>query len=170
MKKAFTIIELMMVIAIIAVLVTIVVVVAKGAINDAREDRAEAIRSIVQQGLDVYHAQKGEWPVKGLENKATASESNYYLLTESEVRQCMVKMLEECKNGNPMFDVSGLFVSRDKKYGLDFMSAIRGTRKTSRKMKVPEMYFGYPNKSNGRFVPLQMKYVYAADQLLVVTP
>ena len=170
MKKAFTIIELMMVIAIIAVLITIVVVVAKGAINDAREDRAEAIVSIVQQGIDVYHAQKGEWPILGLENKSSSSESNYYVLNESEVRQCMVKMLEECKNGNPMFDVSGLFVSSDRKYGLDFMSAVRGTRRTSRKMKVPQMHFGYPNKSNGRFVPLKMRYIFAADQLLVDKP
>lgn len=168
MKKAFTIIELMMVIAIIAVLVTIVVLVAKGAINDAREDRAEAVKKVVQQGIDVYHAQKGEWPVTGLDGKASSSTANYYELSESEVRQCMVKMLEECKNGNPMFDVSGLFVSRDGKYGLDFMSAVRGTRRTSRKMKVPEMQFGYPDKQTGHFRRLKMKYVFAADQLMVM--
>ena len=78
----------------------------------------------------------------------------------------MKKILDECKNGNPMFDVSGLFVSRDGRYGLDFFSAIRGTRKTSRKMKVSEMQFGYPN-DNGHFSPLKMKYVAASDQLLV---
>jgi hypothetical protein len=65
-----------------------------------------------------------------------------------------------------MFDVSGLFVSRDRKFGLDFIQAIRGTRKTSRKMKVAEMHFGYPNDA-GRFQLLKMRYVPGSDQLLV---
>lgn len=171
MKKAFTIIELMMVIAIIAVLVTIVVVVAQGAIAQSRAQRAYAVLKVVQQGIDVYYAQKGEWPIQGLESKrpSTSDDSAKYSLSDNEVRQCMKNMLEECRQGNPMFDVSGLFVSRDGKYGLDFMSAIHGTRKTSRKMKVNEMKFGYPKK-NGRFEPIEMEYLFFSDQLKVVVP
>jgi len=165
-RSAFTIIELMMVIAIISVLITIVSIIAKGAIKDARKQRRAAIIRVVQEGVNVYHAQKGEWPIAGLDRKSQQDNEEYYVLNESEVRQAMQKILDECKNGNPMFDVSGLFVSRDGKYGLDFFAAIRGTRKTSRKMKVSEMQFGYPD-ANGRFESLKMKYVAASDQLLV---
>lgn len=196
MKRAFTIIELMMVVAIIAVLVTITAVVAKGAIAQARQHKAVAIRKVVQQGIDVYHAQKGEWPLVGLEKKSpNDKEGVLYLLDKNEVRQCMRAILEECRQGNPMFDVSGLFVSRGPIvpveerypnetfdcaiYGLDFMSAVHGTKRTGRKMKLDEMWFGCPCKKKDEFkddgivygfVCLKMGYNFASDHLQVIEP
>ncbi|MBO4448046.1 MAG: type II secretion system protein [Kiritimatiellae bacterium] len=192
MRRAFTIIELMMVVAIIAVLVTIIAVVATGAIDQARQHKAAAIRKVVQQGIDVYHAQKGDWPIVGLEKKSPNDRDGIqYILDKDEVRQCMRAILEECRQGNPMFDVSGLFVSRGPldlvkstyeefycaKYGLDFMSAIHGTKRTGRKMKLNEMWFGYPCdhkvKKTGityKFANLKLGYIFASDHLEVLEP
>jgi len=203
MRRAFTIIELMMVVAIIAVLVTIVSFVANGALSQARQDKANAIRKVVQQGIDVYHAQKGEWPIGGLDGRSPNDNSNSrYILDKNEVRQCMRALLDECKKGNPMFDVSGLFVTREEpvrvvedeypfdefdcaKYGLDFMSAVRGTKRTGRKMKVSEMWFGCPCKIKAKkkdkkddedsgivygFVTLKIGYNFASDSLEVIAP
>ena len=197
MRRAFTIIELMMVVAIIAVLVTIVAFVARGAIAQAQWNRASAIAKTVQQGIDVYHAQKGEWPLEGLDRKTpNNSAKTRYTLDKEDVRQCMRALLQECKQGNPMFDVSGLFVSRGPldgpdydvfasnrdqlpvcyaKYGLDFMSAIHGTRRSGRKMKLDEMWFGYPGeyKYKGKkynFACIQMEYDFPSDQLVVLDP
>lgn len=192
MRRAFTIIELMMVVAIIAVLVTIISVVAKGAIAQARQHKAAVIRKVVQQGIDVYHAQKGEWPLVGLEKKTPNDRDGIqYNLDKNEVRQCMRAILEECRQGNPMFDVSGLFVTREPlvrvkgqyeefdcaKYGIDFMSAIHGTKRTGRKMKLNEMWFGYPCAHEDKiteitytFACLKMGYIFASDHLEVLEP
>ena len=86
----------------------------------------------------------------------------------------MVKALvDETKKGNPMMDISGLFVSRDpgekngKGSGLDFMSAIRGTKRSKKKMNTSEMYFGYPDRDTGRFRRFKMVYSIPTDQLSV---
>lgn len=172
-----------MVISIIAVLITLVCVAANGALESARAKKTAAIVAVVQQAVDTYHAQKGEWPLAGLTTRSRHAKpsdeesdddgvSDY--LSASEVRQVMLKLVQECKDGNPIMDLSGLFVSRDpgdhiggKKPGMDFMDAIHGTRTSRKKMKLSEMYFGFPESSHGLFCRLRMKYSQEADRLLV---
>ncbi len=180
MKRGFTIVELLMVIGIIAILMGIVTTAASESMKASRKRRAEALVSLVQSGLAAYYAQNDEWPISfkgkvGNHKKGSDDvDENQYDLTASEVRECVRKIVESTKQGNPLIDVSGLWVSRSdgdassgRGHGMDFMSAIRGTRQSSKKMKLAEMYFGYPNESNGAFVRFGMGYSIATDQLRV---
>ena len=145
MKKGFTIVELLMVIGIIAVLMGIVTTAASESMKASRSRRADALCTLVQSGLAVYYAQNDEWPIsfngKGGSNQEGAndnSDDNVYVLTGSEVRQCVKALVDEAKKGNPIIDVSGLWVSRSDgelsgnnvkrgAVGLDFMSAVRAS-------------------------------------------
>jgi prepilin-type N-terminal cleavage/methylation domain-containing protein len=185
MKKGFTIVELLMVIGIIAVLMGIVTTAASESMKASRGRRADALCTLVQSGLAVYYAQKDEWPVdfrgKGGNNQEGANgnvDDNVYVLTGAEVRQCVKALVDEAKKGNPLIDVSGLWVSRSDgelkgdsvnrgAVGLDFMSAVRGTKQHPKQMKTGEMYFGYPDPSTGAFLRFKMTYSVSADQLRV---
>lgn len=181
MKKGFTIVELLMVIGIIAVLMGIVTTAASESMKASRLRRAEALCSLVQSGLAVYYAQNDEWPIsfKGKvgsnqEGANNNSDEDIYVLTGSEVRQCVKALVDEAKKGNPIIDVSGLWVSRSDgetarrgSVGLDFMSAVRGTKQHPKQMKTAEMYFGYPDPETGAFRRFKMTYSISADQLTV---
>lgn len=180
MKKGFTIVELLMVIGIIGILLSIVTTAASSSIKMARSRKAEALCSLVQTGLATYHAQKGKWPVN-LEGKdgnytppgMSEQDPDIYQLTGSEVRECVKALVEETRKDNPLIDVSGLFVSRspgesnDRGSGLDFLQAIHGTRKSSKKMKLAEMYFGYPTTEHGWFRRFKMLYSLPGDSIKV---
>ena len=64
MKKGFTIIELMMVVAILAVLLGIVTTAATASIHQARDRRAQAMKQALQGGIAAYKARRKEWPGK----------------------------------------------------------------------------------------------------------
>ena len=50
---------------------------------------------------------------------------------------------------------------------MDFRDAVRGTKKSPRKMSVAEMYFGYPDPSTGYFLRFKMVYSIPTDQFSV---
>ena len=64
MKKGFTIVELLMVIAILAVLLGIVTTAATASIRQSRERQAKAMQNTLQGGIAAYRARKGKWPSK----------------------------------------------------------------------------------------------------------
>lgn len=186
MKKGFTIVEMLMVVGIIAVLLGLVTTAASQSVKASRERRKVALCSLVQSGLATYYAQKAKWPepLGGKVRSGSLSQSNdegvndstdadKYVLTAGEVRSMVKALVDETKSGNPLMDISGLFVSRDpgeangKGSGLDFMSAIRGTKNSRRKMSTSEMYFGYPDPDTGRFRRFKMVYSISSDQLRV---
>lgn len=171
-----------MVIGIIGILLGIVTTAASSSVKMSRSRRADALCAIVQSGLAVYNAQEGEWPISGLEDKSSRNQSGSNNTTESlvyelnggEVRDCVKALVEKTRQNNPVMDISGLFVSRfqgernsGEAYGLDFMSAIRGTRKSSKKMKLAEMYFGYPESKHGWFRRFKIVYAIGSDSLTV---
>ena len=187
MRRGFTIIELVMVIAILGILLGIVTTAAAGAIRQARIRKADACCRIVQAAFETYYAQKGEWP-GNIESKLTGDKANtegrenntdtdVFVLDPGDVDDMMRAILREYKNGNPCLDISGLFVSRydgrpgTKHLGLDFTTAIRGTKKDARgqKMKSSEMHFGYPESSHGYFRHFKVVYSKPTDQMKVST-
>ena len=114
------------------------------------------------------------------------------VLTGEEVRESVRKLIHEAKENNPMMDISGLFVSRQDgelpgggskgtgeiganktnskvkhSYGLDFMDAIKGTKWSKKRMKVSEMYFGYPDPETGYFLRFKMVYSIPTDTITV---
>lgn len=183
MKKGFTIVELMMVIGIIAVLMGIVTTAASSSVKMSRTRRAEALCTLVQTGLATYYAQKDRWPItfgSGSNNEGADghSDEDVYVLSGSDVQKCVKALVDEAKAGNPVMDISGLWVSRSNgemsggrvnrgMVGMDFMSAVRGTKQSKRKMKTSEMFFGYPDPETGAFLRFKMTYSRAADSITV---
>lgn len=185
-RRGFTIVELMVVVGVIATLLSFAVSTAMDSIKSSRRQRAAALCAVVQSGLATYYAQKDEWPgsLGGKVKSGSFSSSNNegvngqtdpdkYVLTAAEVREVVKALVDEAKRGNPMLDVSGLFVSRDagekngRGLGMDFMSAIHGTRQSRKKMTSSEMYFGYPEYSHGYFRRFKMVYSIPGDSIVV---
>lgn len=184
MKRAFTIIELLVVIFILGILMGIVTTAMTGAYRQSREHKANATCICVEQGLATYRAQKDRWPDPIGDGSSIGSQSNQegvnnqtdpdkYILTGPQVRQVCKALVDEAKKGNPLMDISGLYVSRDtgesgrKAFGMDFLDAIHGTEDHPKKMTSSEMYFGYPETSHGYFRRFKMVYSRPTDQLKV---
>lgn len=184
-KRGFTLIELMAVVAIIGILLGIVMTAAANSIKLSRKNKALAICKCVQQGIDTYREQKDEWP-GGFQSTSGGSSNQDGVnnrnnpdrvhLEASQVRSMVRDVVEEtCIRGNPMMDVSGLFVSTDpgesngRGYGLDFQAAVHGTEQSPEKMKIAQMYFGYPEASQGYFRRLKIVYSRPTDSMEVST-
>ena len=191
-RRGFTIIELILVIAIIGILMTLVMTSVKGSIAASREKRAEAIKNSIQLGLNSYYALKGQWPGTfgtmvrdGLERKPNRLGVNgenvpdfYYLDSDesrdNELIQEMIReLVKETREGNVLIDVSGLIVSRsrgdhaDRTRGRDFTEAIRGTKQNPKAWRVSEMKFGYLQPDNGCFRSFDIIYNMSSDLLMV---
>ena len=170
-KRGFTIVELLMVIAVIAVLISITTTSVLGAMKRARSQRASALCAMVKQGLCTYYAQKGSWPWG--DKTTTNSEDDYYWLTESEIRSAIFELVKEAKKHNPMMDISGLFVSTQSgepgthNYGMDFMTAVHGSKQHPSKIPAGQLYYGYPESDHGYFRRFVIKYSPVTDQIVV---
>ena len=185
-KRGFTIIELLMVVAILAVLLTIIVSAAKGALVAARRNRAESLCKLVRIGINAYRSQYNEWPGPlgdHVRNNDFGSMRKYFcdgkyvdnlvVLSLDESHRVIRELVAEAKKGNPLIDISGLFVSRsrggraDHAPGMDFMDAIRGTKQSRKKMKMAEMNFGFPDEK-GEFRYFEIVYDTATDDVNVL--
>jgi len=177
--SGFTIVELLMVIGIISVLITITISAVSGSMRRARAQKANALCTLVEQGAATYYAQNEEWPInfdgksKNAEDGGSSVKS-LYVLSGAEVREVVKALVEATRKGNPVMDVSGLYVSTSKGegndvrgYGQDFMSAVRGTKKNPEGISLSKMYFGYPDEATGHFRRFKMTYSFETDRLSV---
>ena len=169
-----------MVIGIIAILMGIVTTAASSSIRSMRVQRATALCTLVQAGLEAYREQFGKWPVDlpatrtNQEGPNGQNDPEKIVLDKKEIQSAVFELVRQTKEGNPLMDISGLFVSRSDgepnsgaAFGLDFMSAIHGTRDSQKKMSVGEMYFGYPEESHGWFRRFKMVYSIPSDSIKV---
>lgn len=122
-KRGFTIVELMMVIAVIAILAGIITMGVSGMFRSARAKRAEAMARVLQSGLETYYAQYGKWPasIKSHENDdedsveldnssgKAASAHGRSPETDSAFQEIVKRSI--LSNGKPVLDPSGLFVA-----------------------------------------------------------
>lgn len=114
-RRGFTIVELLVVVAIIGVLLGIVSVAANGAIRNGRAKRATAMCNVLQQAISSYYAKKGEWPKKiedksgnmGNEMKHTFSPTD-----ADDIFREIVKASVGVNASMPLVDASALFVAR----------------------------------------------------------
>ncbi len=83
MKKGFTLVEMLVVIAVIGILGGIVTTAAVGAIKNGRSKRADAMCVALEQGIAAYYAQEGNWP-DAIEKKAQSMDSATYTFTPDE--------------------------------------------------------------------------------------
>lgn len=173
-SSGFTVIELLMVITIIGILMSITVSATTGAIRRAREEQAKACVLAVNQGVAAYYAHEGEWPGQSDSWSDITGDSDSKELTSTEVRSAVKKLVQLAWEGRPDMDISALYVSRHdpgernekRVFGMDFMSAIHGTKKGGKKMSLAEMYFGYPESSHGYFHRLRAVYYPKTDRLV----
>ena len=185
-RRGFTIVELLAVIAVIGILLGIVTTAAASSIKQARARKAEACCVLVQQGIATYYAQYARWPGSigdrinnGLGSRSNTegadgqSDPDKYVLDASEVDDMVRAIVEETKKGNPMMDISGLYVSDrpgehgDRSRGMDFMEAVRGTKRHPEKMPVAKMHFGYPETDHGWFRRFKIVYSITTDEMKV---
>lgn len=188
-KSAFTLLEMMVVVAIIGILMGLVVTAASGSIKASRRHKANAVCKVVQEGLSTYRAQKDKWPGSvgdmidsdnvlhrsNDEGKNKTNNPDMFVLNANEVRDTIKEVvMESVANNNPLMDIGGLFVSRSpgekdsKTYGMDFWVAVRGSKESPEKMSVNEMYFGYPEESRGYFRRFKIVYSVPADSMEVM--
>lgn len=186
----------MMVVGIIIILMGVVTTAASQSIRSARSRRADALFSLVKAGMNAYYARYDEWPGSignqiangSINPNGDQNHPDVYVLSGPEVRSCVKALVDETKNGTPVMDISGLYVSRfpgelnsggsggkgqasgrvKKASGMDFMAAIHGTRTSKKKMTTSEMYFGYPDTDTGNFVRFGMVYSVPTDQFSVM--
>lgn len=83
MKKGFTLVEMLVVIAVIGILGGIVTTAAVGAIKNGRSKRADAMCVALEQGIAAYYAQEGNWP-DAIEKKAQSMDAATYTFTPDE--------------------------------------------------------------------------------------
>ena len=169
MKKAFTLLELMVVMAILGVLLGIVMTAASNSFRHTRQKKSEFLCALVRQGLETFYEQEGEWPV----SIPAGSMNSSYELSSSQVRDSVKDLVKKTKDGSPVFDVSGLYVSSNpgeagsRAHGQDFWQAVRGTPQNPRGLGLSRMYFGYPETDHGYFRRFRIVYHYATDSMEV---
>ena len=176
MKKGFTIIELLMVIAIIAVLATIVTTASVATLRSSRAKRREAMRISLEAAIATYHAQDAseKWP-SAIESLAQSGDSG--VLSESQAqdvfREIVRKSIGASGAKNPLIDPGGLFVAASgavdgKSSGVGFADALHGGSHR-RKIGVSQMEFGYQGRKSGRFRRFNVIYHAETDSVKVST-
>lgn len=179
LKRGFTIVEMLMVIAILAVLLGIITTASGTAIRQARVKRAEAMRSVLQAGLATYYTQKGKWPGRlqtWCDNGPANSKVRVDYLSDSEADTVFQELVKESISGSQMLDVTGLFVARASQAsssatnvdGMDFRAAMTKTKKRG-KLSPRELAYGYATKTTGKFRRFIVKYNFETDSVTVLT-
>lgn len=196
LKKGFTIIELMVVIAILGVLMTIIVIAAGGVQKAGREKRATAMCSALQQAISAYYAQEGRWP-SAIETKASNMADETYTFdastTDEIFREVVGKGFGKGSGARSMLvDATALFVARTSALkdggkgcrdnhtdrtksnycgGQGCVAGIDFSEaiKKGSKSRIPlaQMSFGYPGKEYGRFCRFWITYNGKTDTVTV---
>ena len=123
MRRAFTIVELLIVIAVIGILGAIVTNAAAGAIRNARGKRADMMCTALEQAFAAYYAQEGKWPDE-IEKKADGGDmgdKDTYTFTPEETDSIFFDVVGKGfgKKGKKsvLVDATGLFVASRSKLG-----------------------------------------------------
>ena len=173
MRKGFTIIEVLVVIGIIAILATIVTTVASSTIRSSRTKRAVVMQTALEQAINAYYAQEGEWPGP-IENVDTAGKDTYEFTgpkADDIFRIVVGKGFGRSGTKSMLIDASGLFVceagSADsgRAYGIDFSAAT--AKGAKRKIPLSQMAFGYQDSDSGRFRRFNITYNCRTDSVTV---
>ena len=178
MKKGFTIIELLMVIAILAVLLGIVTTAATASIRQARERRTQAMKQTLQNGIAAFRVRnRGKWPGK-LEDWATQqnddklgylSNNNYDNVMHELLKASSGKMTK-----SRVMDPVGLSVipttGADGKLNcMDYRSVTTKNNKHAKRMEPSEMTVVYPRTDDGKALRYVIEYNSESDEVSVMT-
>ena len=195
-KRGFTIVEMLVVIAIIAILAGAITVGVNGMFYKSRLGRAKSMRAILQSGLETFYARSGEWPdpIQKLSDGGSL-DKDAILLSDSEADECFRQIVRASarKNANPVMDPSALYVTvANSREGCsdihrNWEDAVRygvigdNDRKCSNCMlgrdftdsakagnKIASMSFGYQGPNHGRFCRFRLYYYPKSDTVKVL--
>ena len=177
MKKGFTIVELLMVIAILAVLLGIITTAATASIRQSRERRAQAMKQTLQNGIAAYRARKDEWPGK-LEKWAEQENSGTvgYLSNGDydKVIQDILKISAGKSASKRVLDPVGLLVMSASigdgvTGGMDYRAVATKNHKYAKRMSSSEMTVVYQDAGSGRAYRFVIEYNTESDEVTVMT-
>ena len=173
-RGGFTIVELLMVIAVLAALMGIVTTGAVAAVRSARDRRATAMRATLQAGLASYYAQNDKWPgeLNNYAEKGSASGTDRtVLLSPTETDNVFTELVRESikRGSSPYLDPSGLFAAMKstgrKRYGNDFRDVLKKHRNN---WQTTFKAFGYPDQNGAYFRRFWIEYNFETDQAVVM--
>lgn len=194
LKGGFTIIELLIVVAIISVLLGIISVAARGAIRNGRAKRADAMCKVLQQAIAAYYAKVGEWPTTIESKSASMGDKSTYTFSGSEADAIFREIVKKSVGSGasmPLVDASGLFVADSGKLkkngegcydshgesslktfcgnqhcinGVDFAVA---SKHGKGHISINNMAFGYAATKSGKFSRFWITYNSKTDSVTV---
>ena len=196
LRRGFTIVEMLMVIAVLAVLTGIVSTAATSAIRQARTRKADAIRDVLQNGIAAYYSQRGYWPPKsgqlqkwaddGLDSKYKSKGQHVVTLDDNAYDELMTTLVRECVNSSssPVMDVGNLTAARKSAaarkdddgnpmcHGDEFRKLLAALKAGKGQgggstMNISDMAFGYTHAKTGRFRRFKIKYNADSDSVTV---
>ena len=177
MKRGFTIIELLMVIAILAVLLGIITTAATASIRQSRDRQAQAMKQTLQNGITAYRVRKDKWPEK-LEKWADQEhDGTLGYLSRSDYDKVIQEILRVSTGRNAknrVLDPVGLAVipasESDGKIGcMDFRTVTTKNNKHAKRMEYNEMTVVYPKTDTGRAYRYVIEYNAESDEVTVMT-
>ena len=171
MKKGFTLLELMIVVAILAVLLGIITTMATASMRKARERRTQAMLQTLQNGIAAYRQRMDKWPGK-LENVAKErTNDETYTLTDDEydsVVQDLLKVSSGKDSKNRVLDPVGLRVMRrGGSRAREYREAVKKNGKYGKQLSPSEMTIVYSNASDGKAKRYHIKY--SGSENVIVT-
>ena len=194
-RSGFTIVEMLTVVAVISILVTLVTKASVSSIKNSREKRSKVMAAAIEMGIATFHQQKGKWP-KAIEDYAESGEKPKAAawtfhsdacdkraeagadgLSANEVDSVIREVVEESGKGNPLFDVSGLVVTRasnapttwhGNNYGdSKHVASYTFAEARHRGIDVSNMAFGYQRRRDGSFRRFRIFYSPDTDSVKV---
>lgn len=193
MRKGFTIVELLVVVAIIGILLGIVGTAASSTAKAARLHRATSMKKTLENAISAFYSQNGRWPVK-IEDAANGnSNANDFSVeivgrdADSVFQEIVIDSIG--KNATkPLLDVSALFVAkagdiknnngcydnhedRNKSNYCGNQNCAYGMNfpdAINKGIDVKDMAFGWQRQKTGRFCRFKIRYNAKADSVEVV--
>ena len=177
MKKGFTIVELLMVMAILAVLLGIITTAATASIRQSRDRQTQAMKLTLQNGMAAYRVRNDEWPgtLNDWSDKVARGKVGY--LSRNDYDKVVQELLRESTGKNSrtrVMDPVGLSVipasTGDGKIGcMDFRAVTTKNNKHAKRMEYNEMTVVYPRTDTGRAYRYVIEYNAESDEVTVMT-
>ena len=195
MKKGFSIVEILVVVAILGILLGIVSSAVVGSVKNGRKRRAEAMCSMLNQAISTYYQQTGRWPSKIESKSGSMGNKSKYTFTGSEADEIVQEIVENSvgkKAERYLIDASALFVADANKLrnggngcfdnhgdrsstsfcgdqkcinGVDFSMA--SNPKSKNHIDIGNMAFGYAGTTSGKFCRFWITYHSQTDTVTV---